>query len=201
RLGQMGSETQVIPGTGSQLPTLNRWGDYSSMSIDPVDDCTFWYTTEYLKSNGTFNWSTRIASFKMDTCATSPVQISLQTNPTGLQLTVDGTTYSAPKTFSWFPGTSHTIATSTPQGSGGSRSVFANWSDGGAISHDVVAPTVATTYTANFTTQYLLATSVLPAGSGTISANPSSADGYYNSGTSVQLSAAANSGYAFSNWS
>ena len=32
------------------------------MSIDPVDDCTFWYTTEYLKTNGSYNWSTRIAS-------------------------------------------------------------------------------------------------------------------------------------------
>ena len=33
------------------------------MSIDPVDDCTFWYTNQYLKATGTFNWSTRIASF------------------------------------------------------------------------------------------------------------------------------------------
>ena len=38
--------------------------DYSSMAIDPVDDCTFWYTNEYLKSTGAFNWNTRIASFK-----------------------------------------------------------------------------------------------------------------------------------------
>ena len=69
-LGQMGSETQMLPGTGSQLPTLNRWGDYSAMSIDPVDDCTFWYTTEYLKQDGTFNWSTRIGSFQMANCGT-----------------------------------------------------------------------------------------------------------------------------------
>jgi hypothetical protein len=33
-----------------------------------VDDCTFWYTTEYLETGGTFNWSTRIASFKLSTC-------------------------------------------------------------------------------------------------------------------------------------
>jgi hypothetical protein len=47
---------------------VNRWGDYSAMSVDPVDDCAFWYTTGYLKSNGSFNWSTRIASFKFPSC-------------------------------------------------------------------------------------------------------------------------------------
>ena len=59
-------------GTGSQLQTLARWGDYSTMAIDPVDDCTFWYTTEFLKTSGTFNWSTRISSFKFLTCGGSP---------------------------------------------------------------------------------------------------------------------------------
>lgn len=68
-LGTMSaSETIIQLGGGSQQPTLGRWGDYSSLSVDPVDDCTMWYTTEYLKANGTFNWSTRIASFKFSTC-------------------------------------------------------------------------------------------------------------------------------------
>ncbi|PYS62819.1 MAG: hypothetical protein DMF76_08145 [Acidobacteria bacterium] len=64
----MESENIIFNGGGSQLPNLSRWGDYSSISIDPVDDCTFWYTNEYLKSSGTFNWSTRIASFKFPAC-------------------------------------------------------------------------------------------------------------------------------------
>jgi hypothetical protein len=68
QLGTMQTETIIQAGQGSQTRNLSRWGDYSSMTIDPVDDCTFWYTTEYLKSNGTFNWSTRIASFKFPTC-------------------------------------------------------------------------------------------------------------------------------------
>ncbi len=67
-LSTMQAETSLIEGTGSQLANLSRWGDYASMSIDPVDDCTFWFTTEYLKANGTFNWSTRIASFKFSGC-------------------------------------------------------------------------------------------------------------------------------------
>ncbi len=58
----------IVNGTGSQLSNLSRWGDYTHMSVDPVDDCTFWYTGQYLKANGTFNWSTRVASFKIATC-------------------------------------------------------------------------------------------------------------------------------------
>jgi hypothetical protein len=57
-----------VDGTGSQTQNLSRWGDYSSMSVDPVDDCTFWYTTQYLTSNGTWNWKTKIAAFKVGTC-------------------------------------------------------------------------------------------------------------------------------------
>ena len=68
-LGTMQAETSIIEGTGSQSGSnLSRWGDYSAMTVDPVDDCTFWYTTEYLKTTGAFNWSTRIASFKFPGC-------------------------------------------------------------------------------------------------------------------------------------
>ena len=64
----LSNETTIVQGTGSQTGTLSRWGDYSGMTIDPVDDCTFWFTSEYLKANGTFNWSTRIHSFKINGC-------------------------------------------------------------------------------------------------------------------------------------
>jgi hypothetical protein len=67
-LSTLGSEQLVFAGSGAQLRTLNRWGDYSAMTVDPVDDCTFWYTNEYLLSSGTFNWHTRIASFKVAGC-------------------------------------------------------------------------------------------------------------------------------------
>ncbi len=67
-LGTMQTENIILAGGGSQTGTLHRWGDYSAMTVDPVDDCTFWYTTEYLKASGSFNWSTRIASFKFPGC-------------------------------------------------------------------------------------------------------------------------------------
>ena len=61
-------EAILINGTGSQttyplLGPITRWGDYSAMTIDPSDGCTFWYTTEYYKTNG-YQWSTRIGSTK-----------------------------------------------------------------------------------------------------------------------------------------
>jgi hypothetical protein len=67
-LGTMQTENVIQAGGGSQTGNLHRWGDYSAMTVDPVDDCTFWFTTEYLKAGGSFNWSTRIASFKFPGC-------------------------------------------------------------------------------------------------------------------------------------
>lgn len=72
----MEAESTVINGTGSQTntPTAKfgeRWGDYSAMQVDPVDDCTFWYTQEYYKTSGDFKWSTQIVSFKFPNCSTT----------------------------------------------------------------------------------------------------------------------------------
>lgn len=62
-------ESTLLNGTGSQVgQNLSRWGDYSALSVDPSDDCTFWYTTEYERTNGAFNWSTQIATFKFPGC-------------------------------------------------------------------------------------------------------------------------------------
>ena len=70
-LGTLEAETRVVTGTGSQTGTLARWGDYSAMTVDPVDDCTFWYTDEYMKVTGTFDWNTRIVNFKFPNCGTT----------------------------------------------------------------------------------------------------------------------------------
>ena len=66
-------EATLFPGLGSQSGTSSRWGDYSDLTIDPVDDCTFWYTNEYYPSGvSAFNWRTRIGSFKFPGCGGSP---------------------------------------------------------------------------------------------------------------------------------
>jgi hypothetical protein len=70
------SEVQLIAGTGSQTTAggtpIHRWGDYTAMSIDPVDDCTFWYTNQYYTTSG-FDWRTRVGSFKFPNCSTPTV--------------------------------------------------------------------------------------------------------------------------------
>jgi hypothetical protein len=71
--GTLTGENDAFDGTGSQTDTDSRWGDYSAMTVDPVDDCTFWYTQEYYSSpNSSFAWRTRIVNFKFDTCGAGP---------------------------------------------------------------------------------------------------------------------------------
>ena len=67
-LNQLGLEDIFLEGGGSQSDTFSRWGDYSSMTVDPVDDCTFWYTQEYCQEDCVFDWNTRIAAFKFPQC-------------------------------------------------------------------------------------------------------------------------------------
>jgi hypothetical protein len=71
-LNTLQAESTLIQGTGSQTGGLDRWGDYSSIAVDPSDDCMFWYTNEYLSANGSFNWRTRIGSFSFPNCSTQP---------------------------------------------------------------------------------------------------------------------------------
>jgi hypothetical protein len=71
--GQMTlGEGTIINGSGVQLTTNSRWGDYTSLNVDPVDDCTFWYVNEYYTAAGQASslagWQTRIASFKLPGC-------------------------------------------------------------------------------------------------------------------------------------
>jgi hypothetical protein len=72
--GQMTlGEGVIVNGAGVQTTTNSRWGDYTSMNIDPRDDCTFWYVNEYYTAAGQASspagWQTRIASFKLPGCS------------------------------------------------------------------------------------------------------------------------------------
>ncbi len=67
-LSKMQAESTILAGTASQTGGLYRWGDYTSMAVDPSDDCTMWYANEYEQSNGSFNWSTHLFSFKFPGC-------------------------------------------------------------------------------------------------------------------------------------
>src|SRR5206468_1997670 len=76
-LNTLSGEQHLFDGTGSQTGTSNRWGDYSDMTVDPVDDCTFWYTTEYYTVTTSFSWHTRIGSFALPGCGGPPTTGSI----------------------------------------------------------------------------------------------------------------------------
>ena len=72
-LGQMTlGEGTIVDGSGVQTTTNSRWGDYTDLTVDPVDDCTFWYVNEYYtaasQATSAAGWLTRIASFKLPGC-------------------------------------------------------------------------------------------------------------------------------------
>jgi len=120
------------------------------------------------------------------------------TSPSGLAITVDGAPYTAPRSFDWAPGSSHSISVSSPQnGTVGTRYVYSSWNDGGGQTHTVTIPTMNVTYTANFTIQHTLTTS----------ADPSQVDGQSFRGALVHSRrqrrrySNANGGYNFTGWS
>jgi hypothetical protein len=124
--------------------------------------------------------------------------VTINTAPTGLLVSVDGgAAQAAPVNATWQVGTQHTIATTSPQGSGGTQYTFTSWSDAGALSHTVTASNSTASYTATFSTTYLLTTAASPSADGTVS--PVSGM-YYAAGTVVPLIATPNTGYNFVNW-
>ena len=127
------------------------------------------------------------------------VAITITTVPANLLVSVDGGGLTpAPLIETWNIGSPHTIATTSPQAAGaGIQYGFTSWSDLGPISHSITVPGTATTYTASFNTQYQLTTAANPSAGGSVAPPPGN---YYASGTIVPLTATANAGYSFVNW-
>jgi hypothetical protein len=66
--GTLGTEVNLMSGGGSQLFGIPRWGNYTTMDVDPKDDCTFWYAGEYMPSTSPAGWRTHISSFRSASC-------------------------------------------------------------------------------------------------------------------------------------
>ena len=84
-LGSLEAEVTLKAGAGSQTGGGDRWGDYSGLAIDPADDCTFWFTEQYQKVNGGFDWSTAIGTFVFPGCSPAP-DFALSANPNTLTI-------------------------------------------------------------------------------------------------------------------
>jgi uncharacterized membrane protein len=194
-LGSMGTETVVIYGTGSQLPNLSRWGDYTSMSIDPIDDCTFWYTNQYLTTDGTYNWSTRIASFRFPSCGVPvtpdftisaaqsssavtqgtdtsyTVSVSSQTGFTGnVDLTVSGLPAGAASSFNPTPvasGGSSTLSITTGNSTPAGTYTLTITGTSGSLVHSTTVTLTVTPLPVDFTLNATPAKQTVNQGSGT----------------------------------
>jgi len=123
-------------------------------------------------------------------------RITITTSPEGLSIIADGNTYTAPKGFDWDAGSTHSIGTTSPQyGPIGVQSIWQSWSDGDAITHNIIVPITPTTYTAYFKTLYYLTVQTDPLGIVTIPG-----EGWYDEGTYVTLAAPSVTGYRFDEW-
>ncbi len=120
-LGTLGqAEQSLIEGSGAQTHSSGRWGDYSSMSLDPSDDCTFWYTQEYYTVTSSASWQTRIGSFKFPGCGgASTVQVTAQAippsgvAPLSVTLTASASGGQTPYTYAWDLGDGSTASGSS----------------------------------------------------------------------------------------
>ena len=193
-------------GTGGTVSPASGWknsGAVVSISATSTNNSSVSYSFSGWTGTGAGSYSgaNNPGSIKVNgpisenaTFVQNPVQITVQTNPAGRSFSVDGATYTSSQSFSWNPGSSHTIATTSPQSGGaGLQYLWKNWSDNGTLSH-TVAPTTNKTYTVTFNTQYYL--TMTHGTGGTVT--PSS--GWKNSGTAVSITAKPASGYSFSNW-
>ncbi len=102
------NEIEAVSGSGSQTG-FSRWGDYSNLSVDPVDDSTFWFTTEYMRGG----WKTRVFSFNFDPL--QPPDVSAGEDATACQNTLFTTSGSAffAKSWEWSTSGDGIIATPT----------------------------------------------------------------------------------------
>ncbi|MHB8448261.1 MAG: beta strand repeat-containing protein [Rudaea sp.] len=169
--GTLETEQSLFAGTASQsgVNGLTRWGDYSAMTVDPVDDCTFWYTNEYIPTTGEFNWKTRIGSFKFPGCTVKQNQTITFPNPGPLTYSPSGTfaltaTASSGLTVTY---TSTTPSVCTVAGSTGTMlaagTCTINADQAGNATYNA-APTVTDNITINKASQTIAFTSTAPAG-------------------------------------
>jgi hypothetical protein len=203
-------EGTIFTGAGSQTgQNLSRWGDYSAITVDPTDDCTFWYTNEYIPSNGAFNWKTRVGTFKFANCgAVVRNDFSISANPTSLSVQQNQSATSTIST-AVTSGSAETVSLSNsglPSGSSASlnpTSVAAGGSSTLTLNAGTAAPgTYAITVTGtapsatHSTTVNLTVTAPPPANDFSIGANPTSLSVQQNQAGTSTISTAVTSGTA-----
>src|SRR5262249_36592290 len=121
--------------------------------------------------------------------------LTVDSIPSGLQIYVDGLPYNTPHSFSWPPNSTHTVDASNPVNSNLVQASFGNWTDQGAIVHQVQAPSQPTRLVANFNASYFLF--LLPSGPGSITVNGNGGEGYYPFDRDLHIDAVPQTGAFF----
>ena len=197
------AEATLISGTGSQTDTVyNRWGDYSALTVDPVDDCTFWYTNEYYATTAQVAWHTRIGSFRFPSCSTAPVLTSVAVTPatasvpkgTTTQLTAtasysDGSTADVTSAATW---SSDNTSAATVSNAAGTQGLVTGLTEGSAN----VTATVGTTYgtsAVTVTAPVLSSLAVTPASTSVVAGRTTqlTATGTYSDGSTADVTESA----------
>lgn len=162
------AETELATGSGSQLHSSGRWGDYSMMAVDPSDECTFWYTQQYYAATSQMDWRTKIGAFSFTSCSGAPVQT---------RVTVDA-------------------ATPTATEAGPSNGAFTLFRTGDTTEPLSVTFTVGGSAVAGVDYVPLSGTAVFPAGAAdtTVSVIPTD-DPYNEPGETVSLTLTSGAGY------
>ena len=142
---------------------------------------------------------TGIAANYQATFTNGPIT-TVNSEPLGALVLVDGLSYFTPVNFSWTPSSTHTLnyTASQLQGTNSLRYQFVAWEDGSTGPRTVTAAGSSATYTAKFNKQYLITSGTI--GAGTVALSPPSADGFYDEGTVVQVMANPGSGQTLRYW-
>ena len=181
--------------TGLGVPYTTCTDTKPSSAIDggdPSFTCTSCYDQRGDPFDRIRNGVIDIGSFELQQL---PITVTVNTNPSALSFSVDGTTYTTQQRFKWYKGTPHTLDTTSPQtGAPYVRYLWNTWSDGDTDMLRTVMPTTSTTYTATFTTQYFL---IMTARGGSV--NPAS--GRQDAGKNITIRARGDRFHHFATWS
>jgi len=197
---------QVDPPSGGSISPNGFFDDGAVIQIYATANPGYAFKNWAGLGAGSFTGTSNPASVTMIAAITQTaffasqpaVSITVTSDPTGPSfLSVDGTPIVTPQTYSWIPGTAHTIAASSPVSGGQEvQYVWQSWSDGGVQSHTITVSSSSTAFTATFKQQYQLTINATTGGTTT----PPPGSHWYDSGQSVPVTAMANNGYDFSDW-
>ena len=157
------------------------WGEQTPNALNPIPGLSSDFVFAYFEPAGT------------------PLT-TIATNPAGVGLLVDGVPAYGPSLFPWAVGSSHALSTTFPYGSPNTRSVFVSWSDKGASTHAVIGTSTPRTLTAVVKQQFSPYLSIAPTCAASLKFTPASTDGFYDSGTALQISSLAQPGWVFAGW-